>query len=81
MKIKSNDMSEADLIALERTPKAVLYAIAKHLAALATADGYDSAINNGEYLSRMEQEWKALHENGIVAQKPVSLTRPPRKTR
>jgi hypothetical protein len=69
------DLTEEDRVALERMPKAVLYAIAKHLAAASCEPGYDDALESRAYLIRMQTEWQCLHDNKIVPQKPKKLTK------
>lgn len=71
MNVKNKPASDAtlnDLRFLERAPKKVLFAIAKHLAAAACDEGYESALESQSYLERMRHEWELLHSNGIVPQ-------------
>jgi len=49
----------------------VLYAMAKHLAAICDGDSYEGSLESGSYLDRMHEEWTNLHANGIVPQKPL----------
>ena len=67
---RSNDMTAADHALFDRAPKWVLYAIVKHLAAAACAEGYDDALASGSYLERVRAEWAALHAAGVISQKP-----------
>lgn len=67
-----DDTNMDDLRAMEVMPKAVIFAIAKHLAAQ-TSDSYDEAIETRSYITRIREEWEALHKNGIVAQRPKGL--------
>lgn len=64
------DMTPRDYPILNNTPKCVLFAIAKHLAALATDEEPDGALKSGAYLERIYQEWDRLHSQGIVRQAP-----------
>ena len=48
----------------EKTPKAVIAAIAVSFALLRSEDNWDKAIE------RLTDEWQVLHDNGIVPQKP-----------
>lgn len=63
--MKSNNyaLTLGDLYA--RTPKAVFAAIA--VSALTSGGDYIS-----EARARLLEEWKILHDNGIVPQKPLS---------
>jgi hypothetical protein len=67
----ATDMTTTDLSMFDEIPKTVLYAIAKHLAARADtqAPGYDTSLESGSYVKVIKDEWKALHESGIVPQK------------
>lgn len=64
------DTSAADRALLEIMPKTVIYAIAKHLAAVQDAKGYDRSLEIGSYIRVIRQEWENLHHAGIVPQKP-----------
>lgn len=64
------DLTSADYPILNDTPKCVLFAIAKHLAALATVEGPDEALRSGAYIDRIFEEWDRLHSQGIVLQAP-----------
>jgi hypothetical protein len=69
-KIKPNDMTPEDGRFLERTPKAVLYAMLKHMAAARDGNSYDKSLTSGSYLKLMHEEWANLHDAGIIPQKP-----------
>lgn len=64
-----DDTTTADLRFLERAPKSVLFSIAKHLAAAACDEGYETALETRVYLERMRKEWELLNQNGIVEQR------------
>lgn len=68
--ILPTDLTPGDYPILNETPKCVLYAIAKHLAALATEEEPDKALQSGAYIERIYQEWDRLHSQGIVLQAP-----------
>jgi hypothetical protein len=69
------DTTGGDIAFMEAAPKTVLFAIAKHLAALAHPNGYDSALTSGGYINRMHQEWSNLHAAGVLPQKPPKVER------
>lgn len=64
------DLTGPDYPFLNDTPKCVLFAIAKHLASLATDEEPDQALKSGAYLERMYEEWDRLHVAGVVSQAP-----------
>lgn len=68
--ILPTDLTSEDYPILNDTPKCVLFAIAKHLAALATDEAPDDALKSGAYIERIYQEWDRLHSQGIVRQAP-----------
>lgn len=60
-------MSADELAWFDKCPKSVLFAIAQQLAMLASGDD-----NADTAFARMQEEWAALHANGLVPQKPFN---------
>lgn len=54
-------------------PKAVLAAIAVSYAGHILESGFESIFEPGAAEAALLDEWRVLHENGIVPQKPVNL--------
>ena len=75
IKLRSADMTPEDSRLLTATPKAVLYAMVKHLAAASDGDSYEGSLESGSYIARILNEWEAIHYAGIVKQKPIKLAR------
>lgn len=71
--LRPADMTIADWRLFERTPKTVLYAMVKHLAAASDGDSYEASLESGSYVERILREWDAINCAGIVKQKPVKL--------
>lgn len=63
------NMDPAEQLWFDACPKAVLFEIARQLASLCcdSCDGFEAAF------ARMQEEWAALHANGIVPQKPFDV--------
>lgn len=73
LKILPTDLTREDLVFLDATPKAVLFAVAKHLAARLHDESYDLSIESGSYRDAMRKEWEALHRARIIPQKPPKV--------
>ena len=68
---RTNEYSQAFGRLYAKTPKAVFAAVAFSYANWAC--GEESA-NDQETIGRFIQEWRVLHENGLVSQKPPKVT-------
>ncbi len=66
---KSNEYASAFGRLYAKVPKSVFAAVAFSYASWACGE---EASTSAEAVARFVQEWRVLHENGIIPQKPAS---------